>query len=634
MDNKNTNKKNKDKKDIMTNEKSKNEIKEDIKTTKKRSEIEEKKNKENKHIVVHFFLFVVLILAIIYFIVNLFFNKNNSNIDTLINSLLILLFTVVYVAVAFTTNRKNKSMILFSSFLLLAYFGYGIVTNLNFINISDNTTVKDFSNKSLTEVMKWAAKNNVEIKQEYEYSDMVSEYEIISQDIKAGTKLEDVKELTVAVSEGPNPNKEVVVPNMISWNVDKVTDFVLKNYLTNVEVEFVESDKAQDTVIEQSKSGNLERDEKLKLTFSYGEELGFSEVKLIDFTNKTKFEVELYLKQHHILYQFDRDYSDDIKRDLVMKQSIKAGKMVKVENEDEKVIVTFSKGAEIKVPELTKMDLTEITDWVIKNRLKLEFSDKYDAKVKENNIISASHKKGDIIEQGTTIKVVISKGSLKMPNVKSYDEFREWADKYDVKYEEKHEFNEDIPSGEVISYSYKKGEIIKNDDVIMVIISDGVAIKVPNLVGLSKNDAASKLKKLGLNYNFVYKNSNSVAEGKVISQSMSAGSEISKNTTITITVSSGKAKEVENKNNNSNNSSSSSTSTCDKSKTGELNIQAGSSGAQTKAIIQQMNPNHKFNFVFVEACDNGDSSPGTVCTLGLEGSIRNFCDTITIKVVK
>ena len=64
------------------------------------------------------------------------------------------------------------------------------------------------------------------------------------------------------------------------------------NYLSNVSVEFISSDQDVDTVIEQSTSGNLSRDEEIKLTFSYGEELGYNEVKLIDFTNKSKFEIE------------------------------------------------------------------------------------------------------------------------------------------------------------------------------------------------------------------------------------------------------------------------------------------------------------------------------------------------------
>lgn len=102
--------------------------------------------------------------------------------------------------------------------------------------------------------------------------------------------------MTVAVSEGPNPGKEIAVPNMVTWESDRVLEFIKENHLSNVHVDFIESAKKVDTVIEQSKSGNMRRDEELKLIFSYGEELTFSEVKLRDFTNMSKFEGNVLFK--------------------------------------------------------------------------------------------------------------------------------------------------------------------------------------------------------------------------------------------------------------------------------------------------------------------------------------------------
>ena len=74
---------------------------------------------------------------------------------------------------------------------------------------------------------------------------------------------------------------------------------------------------------------------------------------------------------------------------------------------------------------------------------------------------------GDIIEQRSTIKVSLSRGKLKMLKFSSYDDFKSWADKYEIKYEEKREFNNKVKAGEVISYSYKSGDTIKNGDTII-----------------------------------------------------------------------------------------------------------------------------------------------------------------------
>ena len=189
----------------------------------------------------------------------------------------------------------------FGGLLLCIYLLLGINNNLGLFSTPGSAMV-DFTGKSLTDVIKWANKNNITVNQDYEYSDMVSEYKVISQDIAEGKSLKNVSEITVSVSEGPNPYKEVVVPSMLTWSADRVINFVNENYLSNVSVEFVSSDQSVDTVIEQSTSGNLSRDDEIKLTFSYGEELGYDEVNISDLTNKSKFEIEFYMKQHQLNY--------------------------------------------------------------------------------------------------------------------------------------------------------------------------------------------------------------------------------------------------------------------------------------------------------------------------------------------
>lgn len=497
---------------------------------------------------------LLLLVAIGYFVCNLvFFDHSSSFLSSFIPDLLLVFFSILFVALCFIIPHRKKGMILFSTVLLILFFFIGICNTLEIELFPSSKRVENFVGKSLVDVISWAQKNHVSIEQDYEYSDMVPEYSIISQDIEVGTKLEDIQSITVAVSEGANPEKEVIVPNMVSWDSERVLAFIQENYLSNVSVEFVESDKAADTVIEQDKSGNLKRNEEIQLTFSLGEELNDDPIKLIDLLGKSKFEAEFYLKQNRIRYELEDVFSKKVRRGYVAKQSVDAATMVKPE--DETVTVSISKGPEIQVPDLKKMSMTEITEWVIANKLKLTFSDRYDDSVSENQVLDANYSKGDTVEQGTVIEIILSKGSLKMPQFSSYQEFRDWADKYEVRYEEKHEFSSDVRQGEVISYSYQTGEVIKNDDVIIVTISDGAKLEVPDLEGLSKSAAINRLRKVGLNYNFVYKSSNTVAKDKVISQSIRAGSEVSEGTTITVTLSSGKSSSSSSGSNSSNSNS-------------------------------------------------------------------------------
>lgn len=624
------------KKKIGSNSYKKDTIATKIDDNKSSFEIKRKSNP-----IINIFLVLSLISSISYFVTILIFKQNDLNIiSELISMLLVIIFNVFFICTSINNGRKNNTSLLFSIFFLIIYNVFGIVTSSGVINIQSVNKLDDFTGRSLVDVVKWADKNDINLVQNYEYSDMVPEYHIIGQKEEVGKSIKDIDSLTVVVSEGANPNKEVIVPNMVTWNCDKVLEFIEKNKLSNVEVSFIVSDKVKDTVIEQSKSGNMARNEELKLTFSLGEGDEISDTKLSDLTNMSKFKAEFYLKRHAINYEIKREFSNKIKRDYVMAQSIKPGTVIKANSED-KVIITISRGEEIKVPNLTSMSMAEITDWVIKNRLKLEFSEKYDDSVDDNKVISANYKKGDIIEQGSLISIVISKGKIIMPGVSNLSEFKDWAEKYGINYQEEHQFSENVSIGEIISYSHKTGDVIKNNDTVTVIISDGKEIEVPNLVGMNKSDIISKLNKLNLKYSFVYKYSSSVSKDKAISQSISSGSKVSSGTTVTVTLSNGKAPSGGSSSNgggsNNNGSSSGGGSVtppaCDKSKGSELNIQTGSSGKDTKNMISQLNPNHKFSWNLVNSCPNGDSSPGTVC-VALDGVWKNYCDTISITIVK
>ena len=538
----------------------------------------------------------------------------------LIGSMILLLFSMAFILLGFNSGKRKKKYVILGSFLLILFFVFSLGSSY----FSINNQVIDFSNMKLNEAIKWFEKNDIELVQTYEYSDMIDEYHVIAQDVKAGSLIKNTKSITLSISEGPNPNKMVAIPSMVGWTSEQVLDFILKNKLTNVNVSFITSDGMADTVIKQSKVGNLARNEKLEIEFSLGEGSALEEIKLIDFKKKSEFESIFYLKKNQVNYEIKYAFSNSIKKGYVIKQSIDAGKTINIKND--KVVITVSKGPEIKITELRGMSMSDITDWVISNKLKLEFTDQYDDSTKENHVISANYSSGDVVEEGTVIKIVVSKGKLVMPKFNNLNEYREWVNKYNINSEEKHEFSDSVAIGNIIRFSHKEGDVIKNTDTVVVTISDGKKISVPNVVGISKDSAASKLKNAGLGYNFVYSYSDSVAKGNTIRQSISAGAGVSQGTVVTVTVSNGKKPYV---------APTPTTPSCDKSKGSALNIQYGSSGSQTVSMIKQMNPNHKFSFNYVTSCPNGSIAPGSVCNgASLDGVWKNYCDTITVTVIK
>ncbi|MBQ6477580.1 MAG: PASTA domain-containing protein [Bacilli bacterium] len=510
-----------------------------------------KKNKSNKHIIVDIFLVITFLLSVAYFVGNIIIDKD---INELINSFILVLFTLFYVVYSIKFKAKSKSIVFMSSLLLIAFYTFNILNTNNIISIK-NTRMINLSGKSIDYVVNWSVKNNIKLEEEYEYSDMVKENFVITQSVREGEALKDIDTLKIAISDGPSPSKEIVIPDMSGWKKEEVISFVEENFLGNVDIKFKSSKSKEGTVIEQSRKGTMKRSDNIKITFSYGEELDFESVSLRELVGMSKFRAKFYLEEHHVKYKFKDDYSDKYKKGIVMKQSEKPGTEIKID--DKEITVTVSRGKKIKVIELKGKSIKEVTKWIIKNHLKVEFEEKYDDKIKKNTVIGSDKKKGDIVTSGDTIKVYVSLGKLRMKHFKDLAEFYEWANKHNVKYEEEHEFSDKVAVGEIIKFSVKEGEVIKSGDVIKVIISNGNQIKMPDVVGLSREKAISILKDNNIKYSIVYRSSSEVSEGKVISQSIRSGSKISENTTVTITVSKGKNVEERRDTNNKPSSNSS-----------------------------------------------------------------------------
>lgn len=588
------------------------------------------KDKKKKNTIINILVILTIVSCLGFFGGTIL---NGVNLKDIVLALLLLLFTVFFVSVSVTNPSKKKGSNILALIVLIIYQAFGCLVMFNIIKMPTIKVMENLVDKSLSSAVKWTTDNKIDLEQIYEYSDVVSEYHVIYQNVKPGTKLKNVKKLILTISEGPNPSKEIIIPSMIGWESETVLKYIEDNHLTNIKVEFVKSTSKANTLIEQSKSGNVRRNEEIKFVFSYGEERDFSEIKLSNLTNKSKYEAMFYLAKNGIKYEFVYDFSDSIKKDNVISQNVEPGTMISLTGENVVTVkVTISKGPKIIVPDLKAMSVEEVTSWIIKNKLKVEFKDAYDENIAENKIISASHNKGDAVSEGTVITITISNGKLRMPSLKSLSEFREWATKYNINYDEQHEFSDSVAIGDVIRYSYKKGDTIKNNDTIIVTISDGKKISVPSVIGLTKSAAEAKLKSAGLNYNFVYRYNSNVEKGKVSNQSISAGSTVSAGTTVTITISNGKAPS-----NNGNGGNSGGTTPTPKPSCENILffIQNGNTGSQVLSATRSAYPKFNITATFVDSCSNGDSVSGSVCNASsYDDKELSTCNKINLIIVK
>ena len=200
---------------------------------------------------------------------------------------------------------------------------------------------------------------------------------------------------------------------------------------------------------------------------------------------------------------------------------------------------------EVKLPDVVGMSKEEAQKTVEDLKLVFEVSsEEYNKDVPEGYVISQdpTYIEDYNVKEGSTVKVVISKGQEKTTVPKVVGMTREEAvdalEEANLKAEIVEETSRTVEEGYVISQEVEEDTEAYAGDTIKIHVSTGTGIKqvtVQNVVGQTEANAKSTLEGQGLkvNVNYVEATSN---DGKVTAQSVSAGTTIDEGTTVTITV--------------------------------------------------------------------------------------------------
>lgn len=175
-----------------------------------------------------------------------------------------------------------------------------------------------------------------------------------------------------------------------------------------------------------------------------------------------------------------------------------------------------------------------------------EISDSYE----KGQIIDQDVAKGETVKTGTMIKVTVSAGSeeenakdVDVPDVtgKTAEAAMATLEDKNLTVSREFEFSNDVPSGQVIRQDPKAGKTVKEGTKVTIYVSQGTeSIKVTDVRGKSEADAKAALSDFDVTT--TTEHSDTVAEGNVISQSISGGQYAEKGASITIVVSSGPEK--------------------------------------------------------------------------------------------
>jgi len=453
-------------------------------------------------------------------------NIKKNNLNSLLTSLLLTLISIILL---FPSKKLNTGII---ALLLICITGLNAYTFAKPTETKEIKFVANLYNKPLTEAIEYAKKNNIELIENYDYSDYIDKYHIISQDISNET-IDNINTLNIIISNGPNYNLDATIPNFVGLTLDELLEYKEKNFLNNFVITFIKDEAEPNTIIEQSITGAIKRNTKIEFKVSKKE---FTEIQMIDLKNKSLFDAELWLKSNNINYEITYDFSE-IDKNLVINQSIETNSSIK---EDDKVTITISKGPSITVPNLKEMSNEEIIKWITDNNLEITYKEEYNKEIELGKIISVNYEKGATIEQGTKIIIVTSKGSLKMIKYTTLYDFKNWANENNIKYEINYSFSNSVAKGELIKSSHEENAIITDNDKITLTLSNGKAVTVPNFKGMSKSDITSKCKSLGLTCQFKdYGYTTSTKANVAVTQSVNAGKEVVSGSYVTISLSKG-----------------------------------------------------------------------------------------------
>ncbi|MDO4664706.1 MAG: Stk1 family PASTA domain-containing Ser/Thr kinase [Actinomycetaceae bacterium] len=202
-------------------------------------------------------------------------------------------------------------------------------------------------------------------------------------------------------------------------------------------------------------------------------------------------------------------------------------------------------GMRVRVPVVTGIEEIKAVQVVQKAELQAKTKYEFSDKVRRGQVIASKPDQGTRVKPHTVVTLVVSKGvrMVRVPSVLDKDKDQAIAD---LKTHQltvgdiKEEYSITVPKGKVIASDPGAGAVLKHGTAVKLTVSKGrEPVKVPGLVGKTAEEATKLISQVGLQATVTESYSDSVPEGKVISQSMAEGAQALRGDQITYILSRG-----------------------------------------------------------------------------------------------
>ena len=211
------------------------------------------------------------------------------------------------------------------------------------------------------------------------------------------------------------------------------------------------------------------------------------------------------------------------------------------------LVLNLTNPPEVEMPNIVGLSKEEAQAQIESAKLKFEVDkEEYNKDVPEGYVISQDPtyiEKYNKVKQGSTVKVIISKGQEKttIPNVKGKEkeEAIKLIEDAKLKAEVVEEASKTVKEGYVISQEIDPDTDAFAGDTLIIHVSTGVEkVSVPDVIGKSQDEAKKILAEAGFNVKTTTSEDSSKATGIVLKQSLDVGTSVEKGSDITITINS------------------------------------------------------------------------------------------------
>jgi len=197
-----------------------------------------------------------------------------------------------------------------------------------------------------------------------------------------------------------------------------------------------------------------------------------------------------------------RAYSETVPADVVISTDPSAGSKI-LPGSTIEVIVSKGKERYYLPDDLAGMPLDKARDKIEERHLKVgEVSEKYHEKIAKGNVIKAKdYSPKDALKRDTTVDLVVSKGRkpIEIPEVvgKPLPKAKQDLQAAGFKVTTSKKFDDDADKNTVIAQDPRGGTGYKNDTIALTVSKGPERVKVPDVVGMRKDEATKKLEDAG-----------------------------------------------------------------------------------------------------------------------------------------